>query len=223
MSQIYAALNLEHRLRQLELRIPRVGAWQADVVTDDAIPPSILVDGCSLSVGELTVRGAIVRAEPWQGTTRARIVGGNGGWQKYRAPRYYSVPTGVRRSVVLSDIASEVGEAMVAGLPDAIMSPWYVRPAGPASWVFQHMGLPWRILDNGETTFQAYPSEPVGATFVPMSYDAHRGVVSVATEAVERWRPNVTFSAPQLPRSFTADSVVHRMTSGTIRTEIWVR
>lgn len=221
--QVYAALNDRHRLRQLELRMPHVGAWQADVVTDDAIDPALLVDGCSISIGDFKARGTIVRAEPWQGTTRARIVAGGGGWQKYVRGRYYSIASGVRRSTILADVAAEAGETMAPRLPDAVLSPWYVRQAAPASWTLQQLGLSWRVLDSGQTTYLPYPIGPVGATFVSMGYDAHRGVVTVATEAIERWRPNVTFSAPQLPREFRADSIIHRMTAGTIRTEVWVR
>jgi hypothetical protein len=221
--ELYAALNFEHRLRQVDFRLPHVGAWMADVVTDDAIAPSLLTDGCTLSLGEMTMNGSIVRAEAWQGTTRARIVAGKAGWQRHTPARYYSIQTGVRRSIVLADLAAEVGETMAPGLPDSIMAPWYVRQAGPASWTFQALGLPWRVLDGGETSTLPYPAGEVGADFVSMGYDAHLGIVEIATEALEAWRPNRTFTAPQLPRVFTVDSVIHRMTNRTLRSEIWVR
>lgn len=222
-AELYATLNFEHRLRAVDFRIPRVGAWMADVVTDDAIEPSLLTDGCTFSFGELTANGSIVRAEAWQGTTRCRIVAGAGGWQRYVTARYYSIQTGVRRSIVLADLAAEVGETMAGGLPELVMSPWYVRSAGPASWTLQTLGLPWRILDGGETSTLPYPSGELDAEFVSMGYDAHLGIVEVATEAIEKWRPNLTFTAPQLPRVFTIDSVIHRMTNKTLRTEVWVR
>jgi len=47
--------------------------------------------------------------------------------------------------------------------------------------------------------------------------------VTVASEAIATWRPARAFASPHLPREFTASGVVHRVTGGKVRTEVWVR
>jgi hypothetical protein len=216
-------LNERHRVRAAEIRIPAIGAWEADVVTDDAIALGELEAGCTLALDGLTLTGHIYRAIAWQGTTRARIVGGAGGWSTELTARFYRMPAGIPRALLFSDAAAEVGERFDANGDATKVGTLYARLPGRASSLFYRFSLDWHVRPDGVTTIAPWSTAPITSQFDPMGYDAARGVVTVATETFADWTPGRTFSSTRLPPyTFTANSLVHHIGAGKVRTEVWV-
>src|SRR5262245_9090170 len=129
----YATLN-DILVARANVTLPRVGNWTADVWLDRPEP----LDGAvTFTLGDLELRGSIVRGGEWQGAGAYRIEGGAGGWRREIPAKWYSTGA-VRRSVVLKDAARECGET-VALDAHAVVGPAYVRPVGAASRVLHEL------------------------------------------------------------------------------------
>lgn len=128
--------------------LPRVGAWTADVDTDDPTPPTSPVT--LVLAGVLTLRGAVVRGatqtDRWQG----RLVGGAGG-----LPR--EIPPAALRDTTLAsalgDALRAAGENLAPGVTvEGIASRWH-RVAAPAAHAVADVAraarLAWRVLPDG--------------------------------------------------------------------------
>ena len=212
-----------HRVRLARLTIPRVGAWLADVWTDDEITPEELAEPLVLYVAGTPMVGALVRGETWQGSTRLRIVGGKGGWRTRLPARWYTSDAGVRPSQVAQDAARECGEAISQGVvSDAPLGAWYARQGWSASRTLAQLGLPWRILEDGTTSLQGWPASAIGSSFDVVAYDAARCIVELATDAPSDWRPGRAFSNPRLPAgTFAISDVIVTMEPGKLRVQAW--
>jgi len=222
MSVAESAVNA-HRIRLARLTIPRVGAWLADVWTDDEIPADELDAALTLRVADFALVGALVRGETWQGSTRLRIVGGKGGWRSRLPARWYVSDAGVRPSQVAQDAARECGETISQGVSsDAPLGAWYARQAWSASRTLAQLGLPWRIVDDGTTSLQGWPVSAIGSTFDVTAYDAARCIVELATDTPSDWRPGRTFTTPRLPAdTFAISDVILTMEPGKLRVQAW--
>lgn len=222
MSVAESSVNA-HRVRLARLTIPRVGAWLADVWTDDEITPEELAEPMTFRAGGSPLVGSLVRGETWQGSTRLRLVGGQGGWRRRVPARWYVADAGVRPSQVASDVAKECGETISQGVAsDAPLGAWYARQAWSASRTLAQLGLPWRILDDGTTSLQGWPVGAIGSTFDVIAYDAARCIVELATDAPADWRPGRTFSSARLPSgTFAISDVVMTMEPGKFRVQAW--
>lgn len=213
----YASAN-GHRVRSCRLTIPRVGTWTADVVTDDEAADLSGV----LSIGNLSLVGTQTRGEAWQGTTRARLVGGSGGWRRVLASRYYASTGGVRRTILARDLAQECGETLDGQPAELIVGLNYARPEQAASATLYALGLEWHVRPSGATTFAAWDSSLVGSSFDVTDYDATRDIVTIATDDPAAWVPGRTFVSPRLPpRTFTISGAIHRIEPERARVELW--
>lgn len=201
------------------ITIPRVGAWVADLATDD---DAALGASCRVVVGDLELVGWIYRAEPWQGSTRVRCVGGMGGWARILPARWYASQGGVRRTVLVRDLASEAGERMADAPVERFEGVNYCRPEQAAASTLFRLGVSWRVRPDGATSCAAWPSTALGDVGQIMGYQAERNVVTVALEEVTNVLPGATFNSPRLPpRSFTIADVVHAIEPERIRSELW--
>ena len=213
----YAKAN-GHRLQTARLTIPRIGAWVADVHTDDEAQDL----GGILSVGTLVLEGRQMRGEAWQGSTRARLVGGYGGWRTALPARYYASAGGVRRTALVADAARECGEVLVDSPAELVVGLNYSRPAQQASATLYGLGLEWRVTELGGTSFAPWPTGLIGSPFDVTGYDATRDVVTVATEDTAAWLPGRTFVNPRLPgRTFRISTAVHVVEPERVRVELW--
>lgn len=136
------------------IRLPRVGAWHADLVvlreTAEAIEGRV-----EIRIGEaLSFVGTARRSGPDRGVVHVRVVGGAGGLATELGPKAYQ---GVPLQLPLQDLAGETGEMLSpASSPDllGIVLPYWARPAGPAGRALVALLAAasdgaWRVLADG--------------------------------------------------------------------------
>lgn len=200
------------------LTIPKYGIWSGDViVTEEEVIPT----QTSIVIGNLTMACAVYRQAIYGGSTACRIVGGALGWRKTVSARQYALNSGVKLSLVLGDVASEVGES-VSVPNDTIVGTMFTRMNGPASDVLRLLaGSDWYVDNAGVTQIQAWPTVVVGSEFVITDQDGARGRITVATEDYATWMPGCTFTAPQLDGVFENGGVEYKFSSdGTFRFDV---
>lgn len=192
------------------LMVPMIGAWTADLqlATSNAVTGPV-----SVVIGNLTLQGYVYRSEPYGGQTRARLVGGYGGWRTTIPDQGYGSSSGVLLSHILGDAANACGERI--SLPkDATVGNAFVRVEGPASdvlWQCMSQGLisSWYVAPSGVTTMAAWPVAQVQTPFTVTDQQPDTGLVEIATEDYVSWLPGCTFTAPQLTGSYQNGGVVY--------------
>lgn len=169
------------------LHVPNVGPWWADVTFEGA--PD-LSDAVTFNLGPLALSGTIdARHDGVFGEQRrSRIVGGGGGWGGLVAAQHYHNDGGVRALGVAQDAARLTGET----LDEASFSPAsasigvdYVREAGPASRVLEHVigAVPWHVAYDGQTIVGARPnSEADGEDYEVLGFDPSERLATLAID-----------------------------------------
>jgi hypothetical protein len=202
-----------------ELRIPRIGAWDADVNVPReggavALPPGPVV----ISVGTLTWAGFVRRSGENKGTLSARIVGGMGGLSRTLLPRAYQ---GVPVRIPLTDLLAEVGERLSPTSDPAILGTvlqkWN-RAAGPAGIALASLlaasGAAWRVLPDGSIWVGRdlwLPSKLVDYVYVEQAPNAGALEIVAATPSVY---PGELFEMRRV------SVVTHRFDGSRVRTRI---
>lgn len=206
------------------LLVPMVGAWSADLylATDQAVSGAVPV-----TIGNLTLIGFVYRSDAYGGQTRARLVGGYGGWRTQVSNQGYGSNSGVKLSHVLQDVASACGEHM-GPVGDATVGPAFTRlglggVASDVLWNLVGAGVipAWRVDTAGVTQVTAWPASTVSTPFQVTDQRPDEGMVVIATEDYASWLPGASFTAPQLLGSFTVAGVhYHFDNDGTFRLEV---
>lgn len=198
------------------LAIPLVGMWTADVHIATDTPET---GPATIVLGNLTLQGTVFRAEPFAGQTRARIVGGGGGWRKTLPERGYANQSGVSLKMVLSDAASECGEKV--NVTDTQIGPFYARPADRASFSLRAFCPAWYVDTAGVTQIAPWPVVVVGSEFQVIDQNPDEGVVTIATEDYASWLPGASFTSDTLSGTFQCAGVVYRFDGdGKFRLEV---
>jgi hypothetical protein len=186
------------------ITIPFYGAWVADVILSEStdIPTS-----ATLTVGDLTLRGTVVRQASFSASRSARIVGGAGGWRKPLSSKGYSHAAGVKMSTLLADAAGECGERIVVDV-DRVVGPGWARESAKAERLL-HILLDgkWWIDPDGVTQTKARISTQVAAPFTVISWSGGKGLFEIATESIASWQPGRTFSSATVSSVQTVSSV----------------
>ncbi len=178
--------------------------WVADLqfAESDELPAT-----AELTVGDLTLLGTAYRQADFAGSRYVRVVGGYGGWHRSVAQRAYALPGGVQMSLVLRDLAAEIGERVTIGT-DRVLGDHFVREAGPAHRILRQLaGREWYVDDDGTTRIQVRPSAVVQGDYLVNSFDGARGELVIATESYTEWRPGNTFSNALVPSVQTIATV----------------
>ena len=136
------------------IRLPRIGAWTADLLISSPAAMSGKVDLVLSS--SLTLKGTVARAGVLEQVLHARVVGGGNGLRSNVRPKHYTAPN-VR--VVLSDLLADVGETLSTSSDRAVLTSqlqhWstFEMPAAAAiRCVLERAGVDdvaWRILPDG--------------------------------------------------------------------------
>lgn len=216
---MFAAVNNLHAT-EVEIRIPLIGIWDADVTLSDVPSGTVLTD-VVLTLAGLRLVGRVYRGGAWHGSYHARIVGGKGGWMQALPPKGYRSLTSVKASLVLKDAAKVVGETIDITKDDdwGLGSHW-IRTAQPAGRIFNQLGRAWYMREDGVTVVRARESGTVGAQFDAVSADPARGLYTIATEQPESFMPGKRVIGPTLPE-VNVRGVVHRSSGNEVRTELW--
>jgi hypothetical protein len=195
------------RIVRASLGLPLLGAWVADVAlaSDVALPKAI-----TLTIGNLTLAGAVYRQAQFAGRTTAVLVAGANGWSSPVEARAYNNPGGVLLSQVLSDAATEVGERVEVAA-DGPVGNFFWRFADRASRVLRALAGPeWWIDDTGTTQVGPRTGSAVASSFQVISFDGAAGLAEVSSEDPASWLPGATFSTPALSQQ-TVASVRHEL------------
>lgn len=213
----FATLN-GGRLIKARVTIPYYGLWAADVVlaSSDTLATSV-----TLTIGNLSMVGAVVRMASFAGTRSARIVGGAGGWRTTLPSKQYVSSNAIRLSQVLGDAAAEAGERL--NLPiDATIGTMYVREQAPAQRVLRQLAGPvWYVDLAGVTQVQDRPAASVRSSFTVIGWSGALGRFTVATEDYASWLPGASFSSPTVSTPQTVSLVTHTLDNdGTARMEV---
>ncbi len=193
------------------LLIPKVGAWTADL---ELAGTGAVGSKVAIVIGNLTLTGTAIRAEAYGGQTKARLVGGAGGWRGSCPAQGYGSSSGVQLSTILGDAAQAVGETVnVAN--DTTIGNGYARvafatsDAGDVLWHMIDLGFipAWYVDASGTTQVQDWPASTVTTPFTVTAQHTDKGVVEIATEDYASWMPGVSFTAPQLSGTFTSAGV----------------
>lgn len=201
-----------------EIRMARVGAWHADLATDDE---TALTGKVSFKIDDLVFVGTVLPGKSGLDGSRARchIVSGNGGLNKTIGGRSYTSPAGVKVGAVLRDILHECGEDLsdLSDGPtlDKPLSRWHVS-SGPANEALNDLaeavGASWRALRDGSIWFGVELWPEVSPDHQILDEDWSAGAVTLAPETANMV-PGVTYRGHQI------QYVVHQLDEH-LRTEV---
>jgi hypothetical protein len=194
------------RVTGVRLTVPLVGAWVADVTLPDdtPIPPGPVV----LSVGNLSLVGAIVQQDSIANSREVRLVGGAGGWGKELPSQGYHDEAGIPRATPLRDLGLETGEAFFpAELAAAVdvLGLDYVREGGaPAARTLEQLTDAWWVDPQGLTHIVARPpGVPIATPYLVEDYKGGAGRLMASTEDYASWVPGAVLASPQLDQPVT--------------------
>lgn len=208
------------------LLIPENGPWTADLHL--AGSGSIPTGPVQVTIGNLTLTGTSYRWASYGGQTRARLVGGAGGWRTPIAAQGYGSNAGVQLSLVLGDAATACGETVNVPASTSVGN-GYARMAfatsvaGDVLWQAYSQGLipGWYVDAAGVTQATSWPATTITTSFVPTDQRPDEGIVVVATEDYASWMPGASFSHPILQGSFTVAGLNYTWDeSGKLRFEV---
>jgi hypothetical protein len=219
MSGAFLAIN-GTRVVSAHVSVPYYGTWTADVMTP-ASPGFDITPGAkvTLTLGNLSLAGAVYRSGPFAGQLRLRIVGGSGGWQKQVTQQQYTLTGGVRLSTVLNDLAATVGER-VSILNDTVIGSSFVREATQAGRILRQIAGPlWYVDPAGVTQVRlSRPVSTVSSAFLVNRWDGDRGEFEVSTEDYVSWMPGAIFSNELVTTPQTVSlAAIDTDNSGTLR------
>ncbi len=199
-------------LQSLTLTIPRWRMWVADAVFtgDFGVTGQITVE-----ISDLKMLGTVVRVGDFVGETRARIVGGYGGWGKEPEPLGDRLASGLKLAPILADAARECGETM-GSIPDVAVGTHYGRLAGPATNVFS-LSPAWWIDDAGVTQVSERASGTIVAAHELLEYDAAMSRAAISTEFPSKFRPGLSIELGEI------DCVTWRSDADSVKGELWLR
>lgn len=216
MTESFLALN-GVRVVSAHVSIPYYGTWTADVLVSvqDALAVGSKV---TLTLGNLSLVGAVYRSGPFAGSSRLRIVGGGGGWMKQVTQQQYQLTGGVRLSLVLQDIASSIGEKVQIA-NDIVLGSSFVRESTQAGRILRQIAGPLWYVDTAGVT-QVRPTRPastVTSAFLINRFDGDRGEFEISTEDYASWQPGASFSNELVPAQTISLTTIDSDNSGTLR------
>lgn len=203
------ALN-DLRLKRLRIMVPERGPWIAEAQLDEAA--ELPVGAATLQAGAVALQGTIAleASGAYLVSTRARVIGGAGGWRNVIIGRHYHNDAGVSIANVLSTTAAAVGETLgdVSGL-GRLLAVDYERIEGRASAVLDRLAPDWWVDFDGVTQVAARPSSDAAAPVEVEAFDtiSHVAELRVAeiTDLTIGSRVTGRFAAPLTVRALEFD------------------
>lgn len=213
MTDFYARLG-DLRVTTAYVRVPNGGVWFANAELDTDVAPTGAV---VLTLGDLELHGVIdpKGTGTFRSTTRVRIIGGAGGWQKTIAKLPHHSDAGVKRSTVARGAALAAGETLtVQAAFDGTVGSSFTRQAAPASRILEQLfpSVLWWVGFDGTTTVGVRPGGTVAAEYQLVApYDPRERRAVLATETLAAFAPGVTldderFEAPVVVRELAIEA-----------------
>ncbi len=207
-----AVVTLENlAVTNCTLHVPAWGCWHANIVLASE---KTLSGKVTLKFGDAAYKGAVVSGGVYLGRSHYKIVGGAGGWGKQVSAKSYANDAGVKASLVLGDLASEVGETLVVSADKAV-GVAFVRHAGRASQALQEI-FPsgWYVDETGTTRTGARASSTLRRKVTQGETDKATGTVQILSDEIADLVPGLV-----LPEGVVSDAV-HELTAEGVRTTL---
>ena len=212
-----------HPICEATIKIPRHGIPRATIVLVE--PATLAVgDRVTLTVGDVTMVGTVLRVGTFAARQTVDIVGGAGGWERDVPAQSYADQDGVALAAVAADLASVAGETL-GTVPSRILGAAWHRVAGTASSALRDaVGDVWWVGLDGVTNLSARPvatSTAAGSVIVE-SYDptTGRAILSAEDDGVSRFLPGARIASDVLPQTITITETILRATTGSVRAEV---
>jgi hypothetical protein len=181
------AANLSGNLvSDVRLHRVRVGVWSAVV---ELPAPVQLAGAVSLTVGDLTLAGTIVRGGPVEGEAAYLVTGGAGRWRQSIPAKGYRNDLGVKASTILRDAAAAAGEQLVLTQADTVVGSAWVRAAAPAWDTLAALAPVWWMDGTGVTQVGPRPATVVSGAWRLIRWARAAGVQVIATETPSIFEP----------------------------------
>ena len=217
MSELYASAN-GLRSTSSSIAIPFYGTWVADV---ELAPDAVLSGSVTFQIGNLTLRGTVLRAAPFAGSSSTRLVGGAGGWGKTIKLDPYRLASGGPPPPGLPDAARACGETVKLAV-DRNLGEFYVPERGPGSRILRQLGGElWWMDPAGVTQVGPRPTTKIKSPATIAAYGGGKGWLSVATEDLAAWMPGATFAGNTVAQAITVGAVrIDAGEDGNLRLEV---
>lgn len=199
-----------------QIRMPRMGAWHADISTSDEETLSGLT---TFTVDGVTYVGTVKPSNSGLDGTRARcrVVGGRGGLSTKVQAKSYSGGAGTRVGTIVADILKDCGESLSdlsdAELLERRVPRWHITE-GLASHALVKLadavGGAWRVLRDGTLWFGVETWPEVSPEGLIVDEDWSEGAITFAAEA-PNMIPGTVFQGQRI------ELVVHEL-GETLRT-----
>lgn len=200
--------------------VPYYGAWTADLTLATPEPLASSPMGCAVLLGTLRLVGTVYRAAPFAGARSVRLVAGGGGWHQIVPARAYFAPGGLATSLVLGDVAREVGER-IALSDDPSIGTFFTRESAPAARVLRALVNTWWVDVDGTTRTGDRPSKTIASDFQVVHWHGGSGVFEIATESMSDWMPGNTFSSSTVTSTQKISASTFRVTGdGLLRVDV---
>ena len=218
MTEQFATVN-DNRIISGNICIPFYGIWTALVIlaTSATINPSI-----TLKIANLTMKGTAYRMASFSGSRSVLIVGGKAGWRDQISEQSYYNTNGLKKSLLLRDAASAVGESINLGFDDVIGT-HYIRESAVAERTLRDIaGDVWWMDNNGVTQVKDRTNfAKITSEFTVANWSGAKGKFEIATEDVASFMPARTFTSPTVTslQTISLTSIVVD-NSGKLRLEV---
>lgn len=162
----------------MRLRIPRSGLWVADLRFGDLVtvpdgPQTLIVAGAEWSgTAQVGASGSYLVK------SAMRIVGG-AGWLRSLSATAYHNDAGVSRTTVLQALAAACGEPMPTDLPTSRLPNDFVRRAGPAVNVLNHVLPGWTLGRDGVVSGASVEDSEVGEGVEILDFDPMHAIATL--------------------------------------------
>jgi hypothetical protein len=200
------------------VRLPRIGAWQAELDLDGA-DASKGTGPVSITAGAQTWTGTAVESGVFVGRLKVRVVGGANGLGKATKPRFYHA---IPARVVIEDLLAEGGEKLSSTSDSGKLGtilPFWTRHAGTVAEglgnVLDELGATWRVLADGTVWVgvESWPTAKADGVIVE-SEAPHDARIEFSADA-PTLLPGTTFRDRKVSR------VEHKIAPGKTRTTAW--
>jgi hypothetical protein len=221
MSVAAAGASRGFALVRVDLDLPRLGAWTADLVIASE---SVLEGKVEIRIGSsLVLAGTVSRGRTYRGLAHARVVAGANGLRSKVTPKHYTTPT-LRK--VVNDVLADAGEALAPSSDTAVLNTqlfnWTTMrmPAGQAvRCLVERAGddISWRHLPDGTVWIgrETWPTSPITEFADGEGGSPEADVVDVILVSPEVL-PGTTLGGRQI------DHVQYVATAAGLRSTLWL-
>jgi hypothetical protein len=202
------------------LRLPRVGAWTADLVVDTDAAPTGSVALTSAD-GAHKLQGTVVRAGVDGERAHVLVVGGAGGLGREVAPVYYR---GVPLRLPIGEVLRAAGETLSttsdAAVLGRLLGKW-TRERASAGTLLGHLldavGGVWRVADDGSVWVgeETWPTADAADVDLIADDPSHGRVTVGAASLPLGIRPGTVYNGQRV------SYVEHTFDAEAARAEVW--